>query len=156
MALPFNTLDVFTEHRFAGNPLAVVLDADSLNARQMQRIAREFNTPETVFVLKAANPAHTARVRIFTPATEIPFAGHPTVGTAALLAEKLAVAGGEECDALVVLEEAIGLVRVGVRLLGDGVAFAEFDAPRLPEEQGGVPAIEDMAAALGKFPRYEC
>ncbi len=81
----FYTLDVFTEERFAGNPLAVVQDGDGLDARCMQAIAREFNLPETVFVLPAADPAHTARLRIFTPAMELPFAGHPTVGCAVLL-----------------------------------------------------------------------
>ena len=82
----FVTLDVFTDRRFAGNPLGVVLDADRLDSEAMQAIAREFNHPETVFVLPAAGPDCRARVRIFTPARELPFAGHPTVGTAVLLA----------------------------------------------------------------------
>src|SRR5262245_65027386 len=86
MKLPFATLDVFTDKRFAGNPLAVVLDADGLDAETMQSIAREFGHPETVFVLKPDNLGSTARARIFTPATEIAFAGHPTVGTALVLA----------------------------------------------------------------------
>ncbi|RPI45752.1 MAG: PhzF family phenazine biosynthesis protein, partial [Hyphomicrobiaceae bacterium] len=86
-ALDYHVLDVFTKQRFGGNPLAVVLDADQLDSRRMQSIAREFNLSETVFVLKPSNAAHTARVRIFTPAAEMPFAGHPTVGTASLLAE---------------------------------------------------------------------
>ena len=81
----FATLDVFTDRRFAGNSLAVVLDAQALDAAAMQAIAREFNHPETVFVFSPADPAHRARVRIFTPARELPFAGHPTVGTAVLL-----------------------------------------------------------------------
>src|SRR5205085_4984096 len=81
----FATLDVFTGTRFAGNPLAVVHESDGLDAGVMQAIAREFNLSETVFVLPAANGAHRARVRIFTPAIEIPFAGHPTIGTAVLL-----------------------------------------------------------------------
>jgi PhzF family phenazine biosynthesis protein len=70
----FATLDVFTERRFAGNPLAVVLDAENLETEAMQAIAREFNHPETVFVLAAADPAHRAALRIFTPALELPFA----------------------------------------------------------------------------------
>ena len=87
MQLTYHVLDVFTDTRFGGNPLAVVLDADGLDAHRMQTVAREFNLSETVFVLKPHNPAHTARVRIFTPASELPFAGHPTVGAAALLTE---------------------------------------------------------------------
>ena len=84
--LEFHTLDVFTRQPFAGNPLAVVLGADGLSAAQMQRIAREFNLSETIFVMAPVNPVHTARVRIFFPTAEIPFAGHPTIGCAILLA----------------------------------------------------------------------
>ena len=82
----FVTLDVFTNRRFAGNPLAVVLQAEGLGDDAMQTIAGEFNLSETVFVLPPADAAHRARVRIFTPKRELPFAGHPTVGTAVLLA----------------------------------------------------------------------
>ena len=81
------TTDVFTDRAFGGNPLAVVLDADGLSDAQMQAIAAEFNYSETSFVCRADDPAHTAKVRIFTPATELPFAGHPNVGTAYVLAE---------------------------------------------------------------------
>src|SRR5437016_1218889 len=81
----FVTLDVFTSQRFAGNPLAVVLDAQGLDGKRMQAVAREFNLSETVFVLPPADPAHRAQAHIFTPAAELPFAGHPTVGTAVLL-----------------------------------------------------------------------
>ncbi|MFM9941206.1 MAG: PhzF family phenazine biosynthesis protein [Hyphomicrobiaceae bacterium] len=152
MRLKFHTLDVFTEKRFGGNPLAVVLAADSLDSQRMQAIAREFNLSETVFVLKPANPTHTARIRIFTPASEIPFAGHPTVGTGTLLgAERVGSLGGTH-SALVALEEVIGTVRVGVRLRTGEAAFAEFDAPKLPEDLGGVPAVEDLAAAVGLIP----
>jgi len=150
MGLAFHTLDVFTEQRFGGNPLAVVHDADGLDTAAMQTIAREFNLSETVFVLKPQNPAHTARIRIFTPAIEMPFAGHPTVGAAALLAELRASPG--QGEAIVVLEEAIGPVRVGVRFSQQGPALAEFDAPRLPEEQGTAPSQEQLAAALGLIP----
>ena len=83
----FVTLDVFTNRKFGGNPLAVVLGADALSGEQMQTIAREFNLSETIFVLKPADASNTARVRIFLPSAEIPFAGHPTVGVAVLLAE---------------------------------------------------------------------
>ena len=88
MKLSFHTLGVFTTRRFCGNPLAVVLDADDLSTEQMQKIAREFNLSETIFVRKPADPANTASVRIFLPTAEIPFAGHPTVGCAILLAER--------------------------------------------------------------------
>ena len=86
MHRPFATLDVFTDRRFAGNPLAVVREAEGLEADAMQAIAREFNHPETVFVFAPADAGHRARLRIFTPARELPFAGHPTVGAAVLLA----------------------------------------------------------------------
>lgn len=152
MRLKFHTLDVFTDKRFGGNPLAVVLDADGLDDLAMQTIAREFNLSETVFVLKPANPMHSARVRIFTPASELPFAGHPTVGTAALLAQLRAPDLGTDRDAIIVLEETIGLVRVGVRLRSGQPAFAEFDAPRLPEDVGSVPGHEDIAAAISLMP----
>ena len=116
MQLPFHTLDVFTDRRFGGNPLAVVHDADRLSGEAMQAIAREFNLSETVFVLKPENPAHSARIRIFTPARELSFAGHPTIGAAVLLAQLRAPATNGERDAIVALEEGIGTVRVGVRL----------------------------------------
>lgn len=152
MRLKFHTLDVFTEKRFGGNPLAVVLGADALDSQRMQAIAREFNLSETVFVLKPANAMHTARIRIFTPAAEIPFAGHPTVGTATLLgADRVGSLGGTH-SALVALEEGIGTVRIGVRLKTGEAAFAEFDAPKLPEDLGGVPAVDDIAGAVGLIP----
>ena len=80
------TVDVFTDRIFGGNPLAVVLDAQDLNTAQMQAIATEFNYAETTFVLAPRVPEHSAHVRIFTPRTEVPFAGHPNVGTAFVLA----------------------------------------------------------------------
>lgn len=152
MRLRFHTLDVFTTTRFGGNPLAVVLDADPLDSRAMQTIAREFNLSETVFVMKAANPAHSARMRIFTPASELPFAGHPTVGTAVLLASLRSPDLGGGRSAIVALEEEIGVVRVGVRLQPGEAPFAEFDAPKLPTDHGSVPAIDDIAAAVGLMP----
>src|SRR5664279_1396123 len=87
MKLHFHTLDVFTTRKFAGNPLAVVLGADHLTSEQMQTITREFNLSETTFVMQPDDPANTAKVRIFYPGGEMPFAGHPTIGTAILLAE---------------------------------------------------------------------
>ncbi len=152
MRLKFHTLDVFTNERFSGNPLAVVLDADALDMPAMLKIAREFNLSETVFVMASAKPAHTARVRIFTPGGEVPFAGHPTVGVAALLAELRSPETNGERDALIVLEENIGTVRVGVRQRPGGAAHAEFDAPKLPEPSAGVPPVDLLAAALGLIP----
>ena len=86
MQLEFITLDVFTERKFGGNPLAVVLNARGLKTEQMQAIAGEFNLAETTFVLPPQDAAHTAEVRIFTPRAELPFAGHPNIGTAFVLA----------------------------------------------------------------------
>jgi trans-2,3-dihydro-3-hydroxyanthranilate isomerase len=141
----FATLDVFTDRRFAGNPLAVVLDAQALDAAAMQAIAREFNHPETVFVFAPADPAHRARVRIFTPARELPFAGHPTVGTAVLLGTR--DGGGRD----LVLEEGIGAVRCTLESNGS-VAGARFAIPQLPTEVG--PPADDaaIAAALSLAP----
>jgi trans-2,3-dihydro-3-hydroxyanthranilate isomerase len=144
----FATLDVFTDRRFAGNPLAVVLDADELEAVAMQAIAREFNHPETVFVFAPADSGHRARLRIFTPARELPFAGHPTVGTAVLLG--LRDGGGEGRD--IVLEEGIGAVRCTLESGEGGRGSARFTIPQLPAEVG--PAAEDaaIAAALALEP----
>ncbi len=105
MKLHFTTVDVFTGRKFGGNPLAVVLDAEGLSTGQMQAIAAEFNYAETTFVLPPKNPEHTAHVRIFTPKAEMPFAGHPNVGTAFVLARMGRITG----DSLV-FEEMAGLV----------------------------------------------
>ncbi|HWK32533.1 MAG TPA: PhzF family phenazine biosynthesis protein, partial [Hyphomicrobium sp.] len=154
MALPLHTLDVFTDRRFSGNPLAVVRDADELDTERMQTISRELNLSETVFIQKAQNPAHSARVRIFTPARELPFAGHPTIGTAILLAQLRAADANGESDAIIVLEEAIGTVRVGVRLRAGEPPFAEFDAPKLPEAGAmAAPPRDRIADAVGLLPR---
>ncbi len=150
MPLAYHVLDVFTERRYSGNPLAVVLDADGLSTSDMQALAREFNLSETVFVVKATSPGHTARARIFTPTREIPFAGHPTLGTAVLLAElRNGATGGE---AIIALEEEIGSVRVGVRLKPGGAHFGEFDAPSLPGAVHAIPETDQIAAALGLIP----
>jgi len=152
MALPYHTLDVFTERAFAGNPLAVVLEADGLDGAVMQTIAREFNLSETVFVLKPDNPAHNARMRIFTPTTELAFAGHPTVGTAVLLAASRPGFGQGVNEALIVLELAAGIVRVGVKLRDGSAPYAEFDAPKLPELTRLDIDTDDIAAAVGLLP----
>jgi len=110
MQLIYHTVDVFTRSRFGGNPLAVVLDADALTTEQMQAIAREFNYSETSFVLRPVDQRHTAHVRIFTPTTEVPFAGHPNVGTAFVLANAEGTRTSEEF----VFEEQAGLVRARI------------------------------------------
>ncbi len=152
MPRPFHTLDVFTDTRFTGNPLAVIPDAAGLDGDEMQRIAREFNLSETVFVLPPDNPAHSAKLRIFTPGRELPFAGHPTVGTAIHLALQKFGGSDHEEDAIIVLEEGVGPVRVGVRLKPGVAPFAEFDVPVLPEEQGAASPNDRLAAALGLAP----
>jgi trans-2,3-dihydro-3-hydroxyanthranilate isomerase len=144
MRRKFVTLDVFTERRFAGNPLAVVLDAQGLDQAAMQAIAREFNLPETVFVHPAADAKHRARIRIFTPANELPFAGHPTVGTAVLLACRDGAVAGE-----LVLEEGVGPVRCQVETRGGERGNARFASPRRPAPAGPAPATDRIAAALG-------
>ncbi|MGD9785815.1 MAG: PhzF family phenazine biosynthesis protein [Hyphomicrobiaceae bacterium] len=154
MDFDYHILDVFTDQRFGGNPLAVVLGAGGLPPARMQAIAREFNLSETVFVLPPENNVHSARMRIFTPEKELPFAGHPTIGTAALLADlRSPAAVNGERDAIVALEEQIGTVRVGVRMREGQAAFAEFDAPRLPEKCGEPPPAEQLAGVLGLIPR---
>lgn len=149
MGLDYYILDVFTERVFGGNPLAVVTEADNLTPAEMQAIAREFNLSETVFVLKPTSPGHSAKVRIFTPLREIPFAGHPTLGAAALLAElRTPVVNGER-DAIIALEEEVGSVRVGVRLRSGAAAFAEFDAPKVPSKPEPLGDPDETAAAVG-------
>jgi len=140
----FVTLDVFTDTRFTGNPLGVVLEPEGLDTDAMQTIAREFNLSETVFVFPPANPASRARLRIFTPARELPFAGHPTVGTAVLLG--LHDGGGARAFTL---EEEIGPVpcRAGSNRADRG--RASFDIPRLPAKEADLPDVAAMAAALG-------
>lgn len=148
MKLTFAAYDVFTDTPFEGNPLAVVFDADDLTDAQMQTIAREFNLSETIFVRAPANETHAASVRIFTPAKELPFAGHPTIGCAIALAETRH-GRGEPTDVLLVLEAKIGPVRCGVKIAADGASFAEFTAPKIAEQHGDGPSVEAAAQALG-------
>lgn len=150
MARRYAVLDVFTGIPLSGNPLAVVLDADGLDDRGMQAIAREFNLSETVFVLPPENEAHTARIRIFTPAVELPFAGHPTIGTACLLASEKFGGGATPDDAMLVLEEEAGPVRCAVAL--DEGLSATFDCPQLPRELHGAVDPLAVARALGLEP----
>jgi trans-2,3-dihydro-3-hydroxyanthranilate isomerase len=148
MRLAYHLLDVFTERPLAGNPLAVVPDADGLDAAQMQAIAREFNLSETVFVVAPRDPVHTARLRIFTPALELPFAGHPTVGAACLIAQLRAPDMLGRQPLRLVLEEQAGPVICEV-LRWQGSLRASFVAPKQPELCGALADRAAIAAALG-------
>ena len=148
----YHILDVFTGVPLAGNPLAVVLDSAGLDAGAMQAIAREFNLSETVFVSEPRDPVNAARLRIFTPARELPFAGHPTVGTAILLAKLQAPDLLAAQDVGLVLEQPIGLVSCSVRHRRGEAAHASFDVPRLPERSGPDPSAVALAALFGLEP----
>ena len=119
------TVDVFTDRAFGGNPLAVILDAGGLSAAQMQAIAIEFNYSETTFVLPPRDSANDAQVRIFTVRSELPFAGHPNVGTAFVLATQ-----ATKPPARLRFEEGVGLVPVEILTEGNSVVGAELTAPR--------------------------
>jgi trans-2,3-dihydro-3-hydroxyanthranilate isomerase len=115
----------------------------------MQKIAREFNLSETVFILDPHDPVNTAKLRIFTTVKELPFAGHPTVGTAALLAELRAPDYLKSHHVSVILEETIGIVSCTVRRPQGSATLAHFDLPKLPESLGAAPPKAQIAAALG-------
>lgn len=149
----FYTLDVFTEQPFKGNPLAVVLDSELLGELDMLAIAREFNLAETVFVGPPNDAVQTASMRIFTPGGELPFAGHPTVGTAVLLAElnareMMAAPGG----IVIALEQKIGLVKVEVSRRPGRAARGLFTVPKLSERIAWTPDVELLGKALGIDP----
>lgn len=140
----FVTVDVFTETRFGGNPLAVFPDARGLTGEQMQAIAKEFNLSETTFVLPPDNPMHHAKVRIFTPAAEMPFAGHPNVGTAFVLA-----CADPSPPEHYTFEEIAGLVRVHVMRGADkAITGARVSAP-VSLTVGDIVPIETIAACAG-------
>lgn len=144
----FHTLDVFTDTRFGGNPLAVVLDADGLSSERMQIIAAEFNISETVFVLKpAVSGANRKKLRIFTPAIELPFAGHPTVGASYLLA-KLGLVELDAAHPAMVLEEGVGDVPVTVLMDAKGLRATRMAVPRMPERGPQPPPAAELAAML--------
>src|SRR2546421_11329182 len=131
MERKFVTVDVFTDRRFSGNPLAVVLDAQGLATPEMQKIAAEFNLAETTFVLPPKDPAHTAEVRIFTPRHEMPFAGHPNVGTAFALAREGTSYGRPVNGDRVIFEEKAGLVPITLLKDGATVSGARLASPQL-------------------------
>ncbi|NKI35189.1 PhzF family phenazine biosynthesis protein [Wenzhouxiangella sp. XN79A] len=136
----FETWDVFTDRRFAGNPLAVVFEADALPTATMQAIAAEFGYSETVFLCRPGDEGADARVRIFTPTGELPFAGHPTVGAACALAR------GEGRRGALLLE--LGAGRFPVRLTGGDIDYAEFENPNPPALTGRAPGAEALERAL--------
>jgi trans-2,3-dihydro-3-hydroxyanthranilate isomerase len=148
MRRAFHTLDVFTRTPFAGNPLAVVRDAHGLSDARMQAIAREFNLSETVFVLPPRDPVNTAQIRIFTPKSELPFAGHPTIGAAALIAELDAPDMLAVQHLSIVLEEKVGAIACTVRRKAE-VSHAHFALPRLPRAIGEPPDAAAVASAVG-------
>src|SRR4051794_22992688 len=136
------TVDVFTDRAFGGNPLAVVLDAGKLSTAQMQAIATEFNYSETTFVLPPKDAAHDAQVRIFTVRKELPFAGHPNVGTAFVLATQ-----AKTPPARLLFEELAGLVPVAIRQEGGKAVSTELTAPQPLQRLTSVGA-EQVAACL--------
>jgi trans-2,3-dihydro-3-hydroxyanthranilate isomerase len=145
MKVPFQTVDVFTDRKFGGNPLAVIPDAQGLSTGQMQSIAAEFNLAETTFVLPPKDPKNTAHVRIFTPKSELPFAGHPNVGTAFVLARH-----GRAGDRFV-FEEGAGLVPLDLVRENGAVVAARLAAPQ-PLSLGERVAAEIVAHAAGVQP----
>ncbi|MGP8231910.1 MAG: PhzF family phenazine biosynthesis protein [Methylovirgula sp.] len=152
MRRQYYLLDVFTDRPLAGNPLAVVIESDGLDATVMQKIAAEFNLSETVFVLPPHDPINTARLRIFTPKAELPFAGHPTIGTAVLIAELRAASLMRSQDVRLVLEEPVGNVICLARHRANQARQAEFALPRLPAYVAEAQPREKIAAALGLAP----
>jgi len=145
MQYEFVTIDVFTDRRFGGNPLAVVPNAVGLTAEQMQAIANEFNLSETTFVLPPKVAPHTAQVRIFTPKFEMPFAGHPNVGTGFVVAGRLGL------SSRLVFEEIAGLVPIEVLRDGDTIAGARLTAPQ-PLSRGAEVSVDVIAAACSLSP----
>jgi trans-2,3-dihydro-3-hydroxyanthranilate isomerase len=151
MRLQFQTVDVFTGTQFVGNPLAVVLNAEGLSTGQMQAIAAEFNLAETTFILPPNDPAHTAEVRIFNPRSEMPFAGHPNVGTAFVLARAGTSYGRPVNADRLLFEERAGLVPVEILREGATVVGARLASPQ-PLAIGEEIAGELVAAACGLGP----
>ncbi|MFL5549900.1 MAG: PhzF family phenazine biosynthesis protein [Gemmatimonadaceae bacterium] len=153
MPYPFHTADVFTDHLHGGNPLAVVPDARGLSDAQMQAVTREFNYSETVFVFPPTLASNTRRVRIFTPGAELPFAGHPTVGCAFVLASigEIPLHGGET---RIVLEEGVGPIPVLIRSEAGRPVFAQLTSAKLPEIKDPPPPPETLCEILSLEPSH--
>jgi trans-2,3-dihydro-3-hydroxyanthranilate isomerase len=143
----YHTCDVFTDERFGGNQLAVLPEATGLSSEQMLAITREFNYSETTFVLPPESQANTRKLRIFTPGGEVPFAGHPTVGTAFVLAAigKLALTGAET---RIIFEENVGPVPVLIRAEGGRPVFTQLSTARMPQVGPPLPDRETLARIL--------
>jgi trans-2,3-dihydro-3-hydroxyanthranilate isomerase len=148
----FYTADVFTDEIFGGNQLAVFPQATGLNSQQMQKIAAEFNYSETVFVLPPETLTGTRKLRIFTPGTELPFAGHPTVGTAYILTA-IGEISAETADFTIIFEEGVGLVPVNIKTVAGKPFYTELTAAQLPEFQSTTSSISDLALILGLDPQ---
>jgi len=150
MPYRFYTADVFTSEMFGGNQLAVLPDARGLSPEQMLAVTREFNYSETAFVLPPEQ-GHTRRVRIFTPGGEVPFAGHPTVGTAHVLAAagEIPLTGDET---RIVFEEGVGPVPVVIHAEDGAPAFAQLSVAKLPETGPPAPAADVVAGVLSLAP----
>jgi trans-2,3-dihydro-3-hydroxyanthranilate isomerase len=144
MKLRYATLDVFTDRPFGGNPLAVFCDQPELSTERMQIIAREFNLSETVFIVPPRDSRALRRLRIFTPAQELPFAGHPTIGAVHVLVEDGIASSGEFA-----LELEVGLVPIRVKPQKNASPFLQLTAARLPETVGSVPPAEALGRILG-------
>lgn len=147
----FYTLDVFTDRIFGGNPLAVFPDGRGLDTEQMQTVAREFNLSETVFVLPPDQAEHTRRLRIFTPGTELPFAGHPTIGTAHLLAA-IGDISLEGSETHIVFEEGVGPVPVTIYATDGQLTHTQLSAAQMPETGEAPPSIAELAEVLSLQP----
>ncbi|MFA5834557.1 MAG: PhzF family phenazine biosynthesis protein [Bacteroidota bacterium] len=144
MKIQYYTCDVFTDKQFSGNQLAVFPDATNIPDHLLQQIAKEFNLSETSFVYPPVDSKHTKRVRIFTPGGELPFAGHPTIGTAITLGTIGAITlQGNETT--IILEEGVGPVPVKIRLTDGKPTFAQLAAAKLPEFNDSVPSADILA-----------
>ncbi|MEE5055704.1 PhzF family phenazine biosynthesis protein [Pseudomonas alliivorans] len=145
-SVSFKQVDVFTFERYKGNPVAVVLDAKELSDAEMQQIANWTNLSETTFVLPKTQEQADYRVRIFTPGSELPFAGHPTIGTAHALIEAGAIV---PTDGVVVQECGAGLVRLDVTIDEAGKQLISFELPHPKFEPFDTQRIDELEACLG-------
>jgi len=155
MQYRYYTVDVFTEKRFGGNQLAVLPEAGGLSTEQMQSITREFNYSESTFVLPPENAANDARVRIFTPSREIPFAGHPNLGTAHVLSAIGSSGRHGDGEKTLRFEELAGVVPVHVRFAGGAPVYCELTAPQkleLGPEMSADADVAELAQALSLSP----
>lgn len=145
--MKFYTLDVFTDKPFSGNPLAVFPHCEELSSQRMQNIAREFNFSETVFVFPPSNPEANFDLRIFTPGGEIPFAGHPTIGTAFLLAY-LGMIHLTDDTTEIIFHELVGNIPVTIYSQYKEVIATELSASNPPEFYDDIPSKSALGEVL--------